>query len=363
MAQPSVKTNPAKINQDKLDAFMGKVVSDLSATVSASLVVIGDKLGLYKAMANVGPLTPAELAQHTGTVERYVREWLVNQAAGGYVDYDPMSGRYSLSPENAVALADDSSPYFVGGGFQLFTAIMKAEPRIAEAFRTGGGMFWGEHDHNLFEGTERFFRAGYAAHLVTEWLPSLEGVQKKLETGGTVADIGCGHGASTILMAQAYPRSRFHGFDNHASSIVHARRAAFSAGVADLVNFDIAGATNFPRLGDGYDLVAFFDCLHDLGDPVGAARRAFETLASDGTVLLVEPQASETVEGNFNPVGRVFSGASVLCCTPNAMASGPMALGTIATEKQLRDVATAAGFKRFRKATETPFNRVFEIRI
>jgi SAM-dependent methyltransferase len=363
MAQPSVKTALPKINQEKLEAFLGKAVNDFGAAVSAALVVIGDKLGLYKAMATVGPMTPAELAQHTGTVERYVREWLVNQAAGGYVDYDPLSGRYSLSIENANALADDNSPYFVCGGFQLFTAMMKAEPRIAEAFRSGGGMFWGEHDHNLFEGTERFFRPGYAAHLVTEWIPALEGVKKKLDQGVVVADIGCGHGASTIIMAQAFPRSRYHGFDNHAPSVVHARRDAFSAGVADLVNFDIAGATNFPRMNGGYDLVAYFDCLHDLGDPVGSVRRAFETLAPDGTVLIVEPQASENVEGNFNPIGRVFSGASVLCCTPNAMASGQSALGTIATEKQLRDVVLAAGFKRFRKATETPFNRVFEAKI
>jgi SAM-dependent methyltransferase len=347
-------------NQSKVEAFLGKAVNDFGAAVSAALVVIGDKLGLYKAMAGSAPLTSVELAQRTGTNERYVRDWLVNQAAGGYVDYDPETQRYSLPPEHAMALADDRSPFFVCGGFQVITAMMKSSGRIAEAFQTGKGMFWGEHDDDLFEGTERFFRPGYAAHLISSWIPALEGVKAKLEAGAKVADIGCGHGASTLIMAQAFPNSRFFGFDNHAPSIIHARKAAFTAGVADRVTFDIAGATNFP--GSGYDLVAFFDCLHDLGEPTGSLKRALETLAPNGTTLIVEPMASEKVEGNFNPVGRVFSGASVLCCTPNAIASGQTALGTIATEEQLRMVVTSAGFTRFRRATETPFNRVFEAR-
>lgn len=348
------------IDQSKVEAFLGKAVGDFGSAVSAALVVIGDKLGLYKAMAGSPAMTPAELAQRTGTTERYVRDWMVNQAASGYIDYDSSTGKYSLPPEHALALADDNSPFFVCGGFQVITAMMKANTRIAEAFQTGKGMFWGEHDHDLFEGTERFFRPGYAANLVSNWIPALDGVKAKLEKGAKVADVGCGHGASTIIMAKAYPNSRFHGFDNHAPSIIHARKAAFAAGVADRVTFDIAGATNFP--GFGYDLVAFFDCLHDLGEPVGSLKRSRETLAPDGTVLIVEPMAAENVEGNLNPVGRVYSGASVLCCTPNAIASGQTALGTIATEEQLRKVAREGGFTRFCRATETPFNRVFEAR-
>ncbi len=348
------------MDQAKLESFLGKAVGDFGAAISAALVVIGDKLGLYKAMAGSGPVTSAELASRTGTHERYVREWLVNQAAGGYLEYDPKTGGYSLSPEHAAALADDNSPFFVGGGFQVITAMIKANDRILDAFRTGEGMFWGEHHHDLFDGTERFFRPGYAANLVQSWIPALEGVHRKLESGATIADVGCGHGASTVIMAQAYPNSRFFGFDNHAPSIVHARKAAFAAGVADRVTFDIAGATNFPN--SGYDFVTFFDCLHDLGDPIGSLRRARETLNQGGCVMIVEPMAAETVEGNLNPVGRVYAGASVLCCTPNAIASGQTALGTIASEEQLRKVAADAGLTKFRRATETVFNRVFEVR-
>jgi SAM-dependent methyltransferase len=349
------------IDQAKLEAFLGKAVSDFGGAVSAALVRIGDRLGLYKAMSHGGPMTSVELARRTGTTERYVREWLVNQAAGGYVEYDPATGTYSLPHEHAIALADEKSPFFVGGGFQVIMGMLKAEARIAQAFLGGGGMFWGEHDPDLFEGTERFFRPGYAAHLVSSWIPALDGVKEKLERGATVADIGCGHGASTIIMALAYPKSKFFGFDNHAPSINSAHRAAHEAGVADRVIFEIAGATTFPARSK-FDLVAFFDCLHDFGDPIGAAKRAYETLASDGTVLIVEPMAGESVEKNLNPVGRVFSGASVLCCTPNAIASGQTVLGTLATEEQLRKVVTAGGFTRFRRAAETPFNRVFEAR-
>jgi SAM-dependent methyltransferase len=348
------------LNQAKLEAFIGKAITDFGAAASAALVVIGDKLGLYKAMAGSPPITSAELAEKTGTSERYVREWLMNQAAGGYVEYNPSTGKYLLPSEHAAALADDNSPFFVGGGFQVITAMLKSSDRIVNAFRTGEGMFWGEHHADLFEGTERFFRPGYAANLVSSWIPSIQGLQEKLSAGANVADVGCGHGASTIIMAQAYPKSRFYGFDNHAPSIVHARKAAFAAGVADRVSFDIAGATNFPS--SGYDLVAFFDCLHDLGDPVGSLRRARETLNPGGVVMIVEPMASEDVQGNFNPVGRVYTGASVLCCTPNAIASGQMALGTVATEGQLRKVAAEAGLSRFQRSTETPLNRIFEAR-
>ena len=355
-----MEVQPA-IDKAKMEAFLGRAVSDFGAAVSAALVRIGDKLGLYKAMSHGGPMTSAELARRTGTTERYVREWLVNQAAGGYIDYDKATGTYSLPHEHAIALADEKSPFFVGGGFQVLMGMMKAESRIAEAFMTGEGMFWGEHDPDLFEGTERFFRPGYAAHLVGTWIPSLEGVKEKLERGATVADVGCGHGASTIIMALAYPKSKFFGFDNHAPSINRAHRSAHEAGVADRVVFEIAGSTNFPSRSK-YDFVAFFDCLHDFGDPIGAAKRAHETLAPDGTVMIVEPMAGETVQSNLNPVGRVFSGASVLCCTPNAIASGQTVLGTLATEEQLRKVVMAGGFTRFRRTTETPFNRVFEAR-
>jgi SAM-dependent methyltransferase len=363
----STRLNPfggvqTEIEQIKVDAFLEKALGDFGAAASAALVVIGDKLGLYKAMAGAPPMSSSELAARTGTHERYVREWLVNQAAGGYLVYHADSGKYSLPPEHAVALADDQSPFFVGGGFQVITAMVKADERIAQAFKSGGGMFWGEHHLDLFEGTERFFRPGYSAHLTSSWIPSLEGVRSKLEAGAMVADIGCGHGASTIIMAQAYPNSQFFGFDNHAPSVVRARKAAFQSGVASRVFFDIAGATNFPKAG-GYDFITFFDCLHDLGDPVGSLMRARETLASDGTVMVVEPMAAENVEGNLNPIGRVYSAASVLCCTPNAIASGQTALGTLATEAQLRKAAHQAGFSSFRRTCETHFNRVFEARL
>jgi 2-polyprenyl-3-methyl-5-hydroxy-6-metoxy-1,4-benzoquinol methylase len=360
MAIDQARSDSPAIDEAKLHAFLGQVVGDLGAAMSAACVVVGHKLGLYRAMAGAGAITSDELAALTGTTERYIREWLVNQAAGGYLAYDPSSGRYRLPPEQAVALADASSPAYVVGGFQVVAALAKAEPRITEAFRTGGGMLWGEHDHGLFHGTEEFFRASYTGNLISAWIPALEGVQAKLKAGATVADVGCGHGASTIIMATAFPRSRFHGFDNHAPSIERARAAAAEAGVADRVTFEHVAATDYPDY--QYDLIAFFDCLHDMGDPIGAARRAFQTLKPDGTAMIVEPMAGDTVESNLNPVGRVYSAASVLCCTPNAIAAGGPALGTIASDTALRTVVTAGGFTRFRRATETPFNRVFEAR-
>ncbi len=349
------------VDDEKLSAFVHKAVAEFGSTLSAALTVIGDKLGLYKALWAAGPLTSEELARQTGTVETYVRPWLVNQAASGVLAYDDKTKRYTLPPEHAMALADDTSPHFVLGGYQVVTAMIKAEERIQRAFRTGEGMLWGEHDHNLFEGTERFFRPGYAANLVSAWIPALSGVKEKLERGARVADVGCGHGASTVLMAEAYPKSLFWGFDNHAPSIVRARQAAITAQVADRVSFEVAAATTYA--GGPYDLIAFFDCLHDLGDPAGALRRAAEKLAKDGSLLIVEPMAGENEADNFNPVGRVFSGASALCCTPNAVASGNTVLGTIATEAQFHALAKEAGFRRFRRATETPFNRIFEARL
>ena len=356
----SAVTQPAPINEDKMNAFLGKVVGDFGAALSSSLVYIGQKLGLYKALASAGAVTPAELATATSTNERYIREWLINQAASGYVDYDAASERYSLAPEQAMALTDESSPFYVGGGFYVIKAMTGAVNRIEDYFKNGGGMLWGEHDPDLFVGTERFFRPGYAAHLIATWIPALTGIEAKLKAGGKVADVGCGHGSSTIIMAQAYPNSRFWGFDNHEKSIETARQRAADAGVSDRVTFAVANAREIPD--EQFDMVAFFDCLHDMGDPVGACKRAAEVLAADGSALIVEPMAGNTVEENFNIIGRTFSGASTLCCTSNSLALDGPALGAVAPEAAIREVVLAGGFKEFRRATETPFNRIFEAR-
>jgi 2-polyprenyl-3-methyl-5-hydroxy-6-metoxy-1,4-benzoquinol methylase len=351
----------ATIDENKLNEFMGRAVGDIGAAISAALVLIGDELGLYKAMAAAGPITPAELARRTETTERYIREWLGNQAAGGYVTYDAASGRFTLPPEQAAALADEASPAFLPGAFQVIAAAMKAEPRIAQAFRTGGGLDWGDQDPILFVGTERFFRSGYLGNLVQSWIPALDGVEAKLKRGGRVADVGCGHGASTILMARSYPSSRFVGIDTHAPSIEMARRRARDAGVADRVSFEVAGAQDFA--GTDYDLVACFDCLHDMADPVGAARHIRQSLAKDGTWLLVEPFATDAVENNLNPVGRVFYAASTLFCVPKSLSGHGPALGAQAGEARLRQVVVeGGGFTSFRRATETPFNLVLEAR-
>jgi SAM-dependent methyltransferase len=349
------------LDEAKVGAFVGQVVTELGATLNAALVVIGDELGLYKAMDGAGGMTPGELAERTGTSERYVREWLNAQAAGGYVEYDPSERRYSLPPEHAVALADESSPYFMPGAFQLMTASVRDEPAIREAFRSGAGVGWHEHNHGVFEGCERFFRPGYVANLVSSWIPALEGVDGKLRAGASVADVGCGHGASTLLMAEAYPASRFVGFDYHDESIEQARARAEAAGLSDRVSFEVAPAAGYP--GSGYDLVTTFDCLHDMGDPVGAARHVLASLDPDGTWLVVEPFAGDRVEDNLNPVGRVYYGASTLLCTPASLSQEVgLALGAQAGPARLRDVITSAGFGRFRQATETPFNLVLEAR-
>jgi len=349
------------INEEKLGAFMNQLVSELGATAGAALVVTGDRLGLWKAMAGTDGVTARELAEQTGTSERYVLEWLCAQAAGGYVEYDPATRDFSLPPEHALALADESSPFFVCGAFQSFTSLVRDEPMIREAFVTGGGVGWHEHSHDLFEGTERFFRTGYSANLVEAWLPALDGVVQKLECGARVADVGCGLGASTILMAQAFSASTFVGFDYHAASIDAARQRAQDADVADRVCFEVASGQAFP--GEGYDLVSMFDCLHDMGDPVGAARRVRSAIAPDGTWLIVEPFANDKVEENLNPVGRVYYGASTLVCTPASLSQEVgLGLGAQAGEKRLRDVVTAGGFTRFRRAAETPFNLVLEAR-
>ncbi|SRR5579875_1273535 len=357
----TVASATAEIDIEKAQQFMHKVVADCAATVSVTLAVIGDQLGLYRALADMGAVTSAQLAKSTHTSERYVREWLINQAAAGYIEYDTKSGQYSLPNERAAALLDTDSPFYLGGALMIALAMTKAEPRIRENFRTGAGMRWGEHDPYMWEGCERLFRPGYLANLTQSWIPALDGVQAKLERGAKVADIGCGHGASTIIMAKAYPNSHFFGFDAHPASIEQARKHAEDAGVADRVTFEVASSTAYP--GNDYDLVAFFDCLHDIGDPANTIRHTRDALAPDGTVLLVEPAAGKHIEDNFNPVGQFYSGASVLVCTPNALATGTEALGTVATDDALAAVVKKGGLNRFRRVLETPINRIFEARI
>jgi 2-polyprenyl-3-methyl-5-hydroxy-6-metoxy-1,4-benzoquinol methylase len=349
------------INTDRLDALLGKAVVDFGATFHAALVGVGDRLGLYKALADGGPQTPAQLAKRTGTAERYVREWLCNQAAGGYVTYDSLAGRFYLTEEQAFTLADENSPAFLPGMFQVALAAAKAQEAVTERFKTGKGMGWHEHDPDLFVGTERFFRPGYAANLISAWIPSLEGVAEKLTRGATVADVGCGLGASTILMAKSYPKSKFFGFDYHSVSIGTAKKRAQDAGVADQIQFKVAKAKSYP--GEHYDFVTFFDCLHDMGDPVGAAAHVRKSLKSDGTWMIVEPFAGDKIEENLHPIGRAFYGASTLLCTPASLSQEVgLALGAQAGEKRLREVVSAAGFASFRRATQTPFNLVLEAR-
>jgi 2-polyprenyl-3-methyl-5-hydroxy-6-metoxy-1,4-benzoquinol methylase len=349
------------INPDKLNEFLGKAIIDFGATFHAALIRIGDRLGLYKALAAAGPQTPAELAKKTGTAERYIREWLSAQAAGGYVTYDPANGKFHLSEEQAFALADENSPAFLPGAFQVALASVKAEDQIAERFKTGKGMGWHEHHPELFVGTERFFRPGYAANLVSTWIPALEGVEAKLKSGGRVADVGCGLGASTILMARSYPKSEFVGFDYHDKSIETARQRAKDAGVANRIRFEVAKAKDYP--GKDYDFVTFFDCLHDMGDPAGASTHVRSSLKKDGTWMIVEPAAGDKLEDNLHPIGRAFYGASTLLCTPASLSQEVgLALGAQAGEKRLREVVTSGGFTRFRRATQTPFNLIFEAR-
>jgi 2-polyprenyl-3-methyl-5-hydroxy-6-metoxy-1,4-benzoquinol methylase len=349
------------IDETKLHQLLGQVVVDFGATMFAALTLIGDQLGLYKALASGDPQTPAELAAGTGTAERYIREWLNANAAGGYITYHPETGRYSLSPEQALVLAAENSPVFMLGAFETAFSASRIQPKLAEAFRSGAGVGWHEHDHQLFHGIERFFRSSYTAHLVQSWIPALEGVEERLRAGATVADIGCGHGASTILMAQAYPNARFFGFDYHAQSIAVARRRAADAGLADRVTFAVATAKDFP--GADYDLVTVFDALHDMGDPVSAASHVLACLKPDGAWMIVEPYADDRVEANLNPIGRASYSASTLMCTPNALdQEGGFALGAQAGEGRLRDVVTRGGFTRFRRAAETPFNLVLEAR-
>ena len=347
------------LDQDKLNAFLAKAVGDLGAAVSGVLMSIGDELGLYKALA-AERLTPAELAARTGTNERYIREWLGNQAAGGYVDYDAAADRYYLNAEQALCLADPAGPVDLPGAYLIVQDLYHVRERALQNFRTGQGMEWGEHHRCLFHGTERFFRAGYNAHLVGAWLPALEGVVDKLQRGARVADVGCGHGVSTVLLAKTYPKSEFIGYDYHAPSVETARRRAGEAGVRN-ARFEVADAVGYKD--HNLDLIFFFDCLHDMADPIGAARHAREALKADGVCMLVEPMAGDKVEENLNPVGRVYYGASSMICVPVSLARKGPALGAQAGEKRLRQVLVeGGGFTRFRRATETPFNLVFEAR-
>jgi SAM-dependent methyltransferase len=352
---------PVKVDQDKLMAFVFRAVEEVGAALNCALVVMGDRLGYYKALAAHGPTTPPELAELTGTDEHYAREWLGAQAAGDYVSYDPDSGRYTLPAEQAIALADESSPAFLPGLFQIAHGTMRDAPTILEASTHGTGVGWHEHNSDVHVGCERFFRPSYAAHLVADWLPALDGVVDKLTRGARVADIGCGHGSSTILMAQAFPASTFVGIDYHPASIDTARTRATEAGVADRIAFQVAPATAW--VGSDYDLVTMFDCLHDMGDPLGAAQRVREALRDDGTWMIVEPAAGDRVEDNLTPVGRAYYGFSTLLCTPSSLAQDVgLALGTQAGPAKIRDVVTAAGFTGFRVAAQTPFNNVLEVR-
>ena len=348
------------VDMDKLNGFIGQFVGDLGAAVHAGMVVIRERLGLYKALA-AQPMTSAELAAKTKTDERYVREWLASQAAGGYVTYDKQTNKFSLSEEQAFTLAKEDSPAYLPGAFQLALGSLTAVPRIAECFRTGAGMGWHEHDDGVFHGCEKFFRPGYAANLVSSWIPALQDVKEKLEAGARVADVGCGKGASTLLMAKAFPKSEFYGFDYHDKSIEAARESAKREGVADRVTFDVAQAKEYP--GKDYDFVAVFDCLHDMGDPVGAAAHVRQSLGKDGTWMIVEPFANDDLKDNLNPVGRVYYSFSTLLCTPCSRSQEVgLCLGAQSGENNIRRVVTSAGFSRFRRATETPFNIVYEAR-
>lgn len=347
------------MDEAKLHAFMGKLVTDMGGAAMIANVILGEELGLYRAMADSTPITPEALATKTGCHPRLVREWLHAQAAAGYMEH--VEGQFRLPPEQALALAVEDSPVYVAGGAVVLASLFLDKDKLVTAMRSNGALAWGDHHPSMFGGTERFFRPGYRAHLVPEWLPALEGVVPKLEAGATVADVGCGHGASTVIMAQAFPASRFFGFDYHAPSITTAQQRAADGGVTDRVTFAQATAKTYD--GQDYDLVCFFDCLHDMGDPVGAARHAHQALKPDGTVLLVEPFAGDQLPENSNPVGRLFYAASTFICTPNSLSQEVgLGLGAQAGEARLRQVFLEAGFTRFRRATATPFNLILEAR-
>ena len=356
-------TTPSKIDEQKLHDFMLKAVGDIASTMSAMLLIIGDRLGLYKAMAESGkPITSEELAKKTNTNERIIREWLANQAAGGYITYNASDGKYTIPPEQAMALADENSPVYIHGAYQSIKSFFKDEDKFVEMFKSGKGLRWGEHHHDLFEGTARFFKPNYVGNLVSSWIPSLDGVEEKLKQGAKVADIGCGYGISTILMAKAFPNSKFYGFDNHGPSIEQAKVVSTKEGVTVNTEFNIVSANN-ESIGNDYDLITFFDCLHDMGDPVGAMKFAKQSLKSDGTCMIIEPMANDKVEDNLNLVGRTYYAASTLVCVPNSLADNGPALGAQAGEKKIKETVEAAGFTKFRRAAQTPFNIIYEAKL
>jgi SAM-dependent methyltransferase len=357
----ATQVEPRPVDSQKLDALLGQAVLDMGAAMHAVLIVIGDRLGLYRAMADGTPVTASELASRTGTAERYVREWLNANSAANYLEYQTASDTYSMTPEQAFVLALDDTPVHLPGAYHIVASCMKDTDKLIETFRTGKGLGWHEHEKGLFEGTERFFRPSYFANLTQTWIPALEGTEEKLKAGARVADVGCGHGASTLLMAKEYPASRFVGFDYHQPSIERARAQAEAAGLAERVSFELASAKAFP--GKDYDLVTFFDCLHDMGDPVGAAQHVLQALAPDGTWMIVEPFANDNITANLNPLGRIFYSASAVICVPASLSQEVgLGLGAQAGEKKIREVVQAGGFTRFRRASETPFNLVFEAR-
>ncbi len=347
------------VNETKLNHFIEKVVNEWGAAEGALITFVGDKLGLFKAMAGAGEMTSEELAKKTGTHPRIIKEWLAGQAAGGYVVYNPNNGKYVLPEEQALALTNENSPAYVAGFYQSLVSLFKDEEKIIEAFKTGKGLGWGDHHHYLFEGTERFFKPNYVTNLTNSWIPSLENVESKLKNGGAkIADVGCGHGVSTILMAKAYPNSKIIGFDSHKPSIEWARGEAEKEGLQNLT-FEVAKSTDYP--GDDYDMVAFFDCFHDMGDPAGAARHVLETLKKkNGTWMIVEPFANDKLEDNLNPLGRVFYSVSSMVCVPASLNENGPALGAQAGEQRITELIKSAGFSKIRRATQTPFNLVFE---
>lgn len=349
------------IDQNKLNAFVGQMLSDLGGASSVAMVRMGDALGFYKTLQAKGPMTSSELAKATKVDERYLREWLSNQAASNYLSYDPASARFSLAPEQAMIFADETSPLYMMGGFDLMAALLDNQAKVQAAFKSGGGVAWGDQAGCMFCAVARFFRPGYHNHLVSTWLPSLDGVVRKLEAGAKVADVGCGHGWSTVLMAKAFPKSQFVGYDFHPGSIADARAHAENHGVSANTRFEVGLAKDYP--GTDFDLVTCFDCLHDMGDPAGAAAHIRRSLKKDGTWMIVEPIAGDRLEQNINPVGRLYYAASTMICVPTSLSQEVgTALGAQAGEARLREVIGAGGFTSVRRATETPFNMILEAR-
>lgn len=346
------------IDKSKIEEFMMKAVGDMASSLGAMMIILGDRLGLYKTMAKTGPITSEELASQTNTAERYIREWLASQAAAGYITYNSTDHKYFLPQENAMVLAIEDSPNFIMGAYQILRSIFKDEDKFVEIFKSGKGLRWGEHHYDLFEGTAKFFRPNYMGNLIPSWIPSLEGINEKLKRGAKVADIGCGYGISTIIMAKEYPNSKFYGFDNHENSIKAAKQLAQKEGLADRIEFSII--SNNESIGNDYDLIAFFDCLHDMADPVGALKFAKQSMKKDGTCMIIEPMANDNVEDNLNLVGKIYYSASSIICVPNSLADNGVALGAQAGEKKIKEIAENAGFTKFRRASQTPFNIVFE---